>query len=352
MSGEASWSVNKISVAMATYNGAAYLEQQLESLANQVLHPGELVVTDDGSSDGTLALIEDFARRAPFPVRLVRNEARLGYRGNFIKNSTICGCDLIAFCDQDDVWHPEKLQEVSKAFDNPDVLLCYHNARLIDKAGAVTGRADIAKVSLLNPPASIHPYTWGLGFLLTFRKSLVQFADLWPDSVDTIEPHNPMAHDMWVYFLASVFGYIAYMDVDLVDYRQHGQNTVGFQWAPEGRWKRLQSKAAIGADEYNRLAKVSRSRQQILEKASMRLDGIWLERAKASSALYRQYATMFEERSKIYSDRNVGTRVKALQRLVRGGAYGSNNTWGFSYGSLLKDSVMAMSYNALAGPSV
>lgn len=95
--------MNKISVAMATYNGAAYLEQQLESLANQVLHPGELVVTDDGSSDGTLALIEDFARRAPFPVRLVRNEARLGYRGNFIKTSTICGCELIAFCDQDDV---------------------------------------------------------------------------------------------------------------------------------------------------------------------------------------------------------------------------------------------------------
>ncbi len=159
MSGEASCSVNEISIAMATYNGAAYLEQQLESLAKQRLLPGELVVTDDGSTDGTIALIEDFARCAPFPVRIVKNEVRLGYRGNFIKNSTICGCDLIAFCDQDDVWHPEKLQEVSKAFDNPDVLLCYHNARLTDKAGAVTGRADIAKINRLNPPASIHPYT-------------------------------------------------------------------------------------------------------------------------------------------------------------------------------------------------
>lgn len=352
MSGEASWSVNEISIAMATYNGAAYLEQQLESLANQVLAPGELVVTDDGSTDATIALVEDFARRAPFPVRVVRNEVRLGYRGNFIKNSTICGCGLIAFCDQDDVWHPEKLQEISKAFDNPDVLLCYHNARLTDKAGAVTGRADIAKTQPLNPPASIHPYTWGLGFLLTFRKSLTQFADLWPDSVDTIEPHNPMAHDMWVYFLASVFGHIAYMDVDLVDYRQHGQNTVGFQWSREGRWKRLQSKVAIGADEYHRLAKVSRSRQQILEKASARLDGMWLERAHASAALYGRYAAMFEERAKIYSNGNIGIRLNALQRLVRGGAYGSNNTWGFSYGSLLKDSVTAMSYNALSSPRI
>ena len=352
MSGEASCSVNEISIAMATYNGAAYLEQQLESLAKQRLLPGELVVTDDGSTDGTIALIEDFARRAPFPVRIVKNEVRLGYRGNFIKNSTICGCDLIAFCDQDDVWHPEKLQEVSKAFDNPDVLLCYHNARLTDKAGAVTGRADIAKINRLNPPASIHPYTWGLGFLLTFHKSLVQFADLWPGSVDTIEPHNPMAHDMWVYFLASVFGHIAYMDVDLVDYRQHGQNTVGFQWSPEGRWKRLQSKVAIGADEYDRLAKVSRSRQQILEQASARLDGTWLERAHASAARYSRYAAIFEERTKIYSNVNMGTRLKALQRLVRDGAYGSNNTWGLSYGSLLKDSAMAVSYNALSGPRV
>ncbi len=142
-----------------------------------------------------------------------------------------------------------------------------------------------------------------------------------------------MAHDMWVYVLASVFGHIAYMDVDLVDYRQHGQNTVGFQWGREGRWKRLQSKTAIGADEYRRLAKVSRSRQQILEQASARLDGAWLERAHASAALYSRYAAMFEDRTKIYSDGNVGTRLKALQRLVRGGAYGSNNTWGFSYGS-------------------
>lgn len=84
----------------------------------------------------------------------------------------------------------------------------------------------------------------------------------------------------------------------------------------------------------------------------MRPGGIWLERAKASAALYRQYTTIFEELSKIHADRNAGTRVKALLRLVRGGAYGSNNTWDFSYGSLLKDSAMAMSYDALAGLSI
>lgn len=334
---------------MTTYNGAAYLKQQLESLTNQVLRPDELVITDDGSSDGSIAIIEDFARHAQFRVEFIRNDVRLGYRANFMKNAKFCKHELIAFCDQDDVWHSEKLLKVSKAFNNPDVLLCYHNAQLIDKTGLVTGRADIAKVNPLNPPSSIHPYTWGLGFLLVFRRSLMDFADLWPESIDTIEPHNPMAHDMWVYFLASVFGHIAYIDLDLVDYRQHGQNTVGFQWDPESRWKRLQSKAAIGADEYTRLAKVSWSRHQILEIASARLDGTWLQRAEASSALYLRYAKMFEERSRIYSSRNAGTRVKSLWHLLQSGAYGSNNTWGFSYGSLLKDSLMATGHNIISG---
>ena len=229
------------------------------------------------------------------------------------------------------------------------MLLCYHNARLVDKAGVPTGRADIAKVSPLNPPASIHPFIWGLGFLITFRRSLMQFADLWPGSVDTVEPHNPMAHDMWVYFLASAFGHIAYIDLDLVDYRQHGQNTVGFQWKPEGAWSRMQSKAVVGADQYNRLAKVCWSRHQILEIAGARLDGVWLQRARESSALYRRYAELFEERSRIYSSRHVGVRLKSLQHLVQGGAYGSNNAWGFSYGSLLKDSLMTLTHNALSG---
>ncbi len=346
---KASSSVNKISISMATYNGALYLQQQLESLINQVLLPDELVITDDGSSDDSMALIKEFARHAPFPVEIVINESRLGYRANFMKNAALCKHDLIAFCDQDDIWHPDKLSQIANTFSNTDVLLSYHNARLIDKSGLVTGRANIAKVRPLNSPSSIHPYTWGLGFLLVFHRSLMQFADLWPESIDTIELHNPMAHDMWIYFLASVFGSIAYIDLDLVDYRQHGQNTVGFQWKTQSPWKNLQSKAALGAGEYNRLAKVSWSRHQILEHAIARLDGIWLQRAETSSALYRRYAEIFEARSKIYSDQNITVRLESLWNLLRRGAYGRNNTWGFSYGSLVKDSLMAGSYNVVSG---
>ncbi len=74
-----------ISVAMATYNGGLYLQDQLESLAEQDLSPLELVVTDDGSQDDTVSLIKGFAQHAPFPVRFEQNTERLGYGRNFLK---------------------------------------------------------------------------------------------------------------------------------------------------------------------------------------------------------------------------------------------------------------------------
>jgi glycosyltransferase involved in cell wall biosynthesis len=79
-----------VSVAMATYNGAAFLDAQLASIAAQTRTPDELVVCDDGSSDGTVEIVERFARRAPFAVRLIRNEQRLGYGENFMKAARHC----------------------------------------------------------------------------------------------------------------------------------------------------------------------------------------------------------------------------------------------------------------------
>jgi hypothetical protein len=70
---------------MATYNGARYIAEQLESFTRQTAIPSELVITDDGSTDDTLDIIDLFAARAPFPVRVERNVKRLGYRANFMK---------------------------------------------------------------------------------------------------------------------------------------------------------------------------------------------------------------------------------------------------------------------------
>src|SRR6478736_4267246 len=82
-----SWNgtMRSVSVAMATYNGARHIQQQLDSLAAQSYLPAELVISDDRSEDDTLAIIQDFAESAPFPVALHVNSDRLGYRRNFMK---------------------------------------------------------------------------------------------------------------------------------------------------------------------------------------------------------------------------------------------------------------------------
>ena len=97
-----------ISIAMTTYNGEKYLQEQLDSFLGQNRLPDELVVCDDGSQDRTMAILESFSSRAPFPVRIYRNSAKLGYSKNFEKAGSLCTGDIIAFSDEDDVWDAQK----------------------------------------------------------------------------------------------------------------------------------------------------------------------------------------------------------------------------------------------------
>ena len=86
-----------VSVAMATYNGQKHIRRQLDSLAAQSQVPTELVITDDRSADETVPVIDAFAKTAPFPVNVYRNETRLGYRANFMRAASLCRSELIAF---------------------------------------------------------------------------------------------------------------------------------------------------------------------------------------------------------------------------------------------------------------
>lgn len=99
----------KISIAMATYNGAKYLQEQLDSFVTQTRQPDELVVCDDGSSDATVEILRHFAAGAPFAVEIHENEVNLSHAKNFEKALSLCGGDVIFFSDQDEVWFPEKV---------------------------------------------------------------------------------------------------------------------------------------------------------------------------------------------------------------------------------------------------
>ncbi len=93
----------RISIAMCTYNGARFLPEQLASFAAQERLPDELVVCDDGSTDATMEILQDFAATALFEVRVERNPQNLGFVRNFEKTLSLCTGDIVFLSDQDDV---------------------------------------------------------------------------------------------------------------------------------------------------------------------------------------------------------------------------------------------------------
>lgn len=121
-----------VSVVMATYNGAKYIEEQLDSILNQTLPPDELVICDDRSSDNTVDVVNDFIRRHDLEKswHIVKNEKNLGYADNFDKVTRMATKDIVFFSDQDDTWDLNKIRIMMEIMEKrPDIqVLCtdYH----------------------------------------------------------------------------------------------------------------------------------------------------------------------------------------------------------------------------------
>src|SRR4051794_34105932 len=127
----------RISVVLTTYNGSRFLREQLESVVAQTRPPDELVARDDGSDDETPAILEEFADRAHFPVRLELGTSRLGSTPSFERALGLCTGDVVALCDQDDVWRRDKLEVLHRVFsERPHVGVVFSNAALIDEHGS------------------------------------------------------------------------------------------------------------------------------------------------------------------------------------------------------------------------
>jgi len=130
---------------MCTYNGEKYLREQLESIAAQTRLPSELVICDDRSTDSTTEIIREFAGSAKFPVQFNLNPINLGGNAkgitrNFEQASRLCTGDLIAFCDQDDVWLPQKLARMAQTMEEqPQLGGVFVDAQLINDQGLPKG---------------------------------------------------------------------------------------------------------------------------------------------------------------------------------------------------------------------
>ena len=335
--------MQKVSIALATYNGETYIREQLDSLATQTRLPDELVVSDDGSDDQTLPIVESFAKIAPFSVNIRRNDVRLGYRANFMQAVQACKFDLIALCDQDDVWADNKIEVLLAALTAPDVLLAYHNAQIVTQAKE--------PINLYWPPAISRqvargqlpsPWFFPPGFAIIFHKSLLNFSDLWYRSLDPHDPEHLMAHDQWLFFLACTIGEIAFVDEPLALYRQHGGNACGrspFRFS--AIWENLATSARI----YSWHKKAAENRIELLTSLRDRFEEPRLiERIALTIKSFEALAERLEIRTKLYRSDRVIERIRAMRNIAREGGYKQDWMWSFGSNGFVKDFVFAVPF--------
>jgi glycosyltransferase involved in cell wall biosynthesis len=309
----------RLSIVICTYNGAAYLQQQLDSLLAQTRLPDEIVMSDDGSADASQSILQAFAERARglgIAVQLWSNPGNLGYVENFSKALQQATGDVLFLCDQDDVWRPDKLALMATRFDNdPKLLLLHSDARLVDAQGVSLGGSLFDALRLTSEEKrTIHD---GRAFEVVLRRSFVTGATaaLRRELTGMALPVAPdWIHDEWLTAVAAAFGPMDFIDEPLIDYRQHDANQIGMRrrtlmmkWhdlllsrgqmliAEAKRWQRLEDFLAQARGSSDRAAQARHRRVHFEQRVAIgrlpryrRLLPI-LREARAGS--YRRYGT-------------------------------------------------------------
>lgn len=216
--------IQRVAILLCTFNGARFLGAQLESIEKQDHRNWTLVASDDGSSDDTLSIIDRFAKR-----HANRVEIRSGPRqGHFVANFRALACDtqidaeFFAFCDQDDVWFPDKLTRALSvlARQDPAIPAIYcGRTLLIDELGEPSGYSPLFARQPGFRNAVIQSI--GGGNTMVFNRAA-------RDLLAKAPLANPVSHDWWAYQVVTAVGGTCHYDpVPAIAYRQHGANTMG-----------------------------------------------------------------------------------------------------------------------------
>jgi glycosyltransferase involved in cell wall biosynthesis len=242
-----------VCVLLATYNGAKYLREQIDSVLAQDYPAVEILARDDGSSDGTVEILEEYAQREPQRVRLVRDGVKSGSaKGNFLRLLAASGAAYVCLCDQDDVWLPGKvsaslqaMRELEARHGKDTPLLVFSDLRVVDEQLRELypsywrqERVDPSAIHRLRSTLGQNVLT---GCTAMLNRPLVKLALDMPEE-------TPM-HDRWIALLATTLGHSAFLTEATVLYRQHGGNVVGARVEAET----LESVARRAQDSGNRV---------------------------------------------------------------------------------------------------
>lgn len=218
-----------VQVLLATYQGERFISAQLDSLLAQSYRDFQILIRDDGSTDGTKGILEDYAARFP-QVIIIPSETRLGVTGNFNALLEHAHADVIFFCDQDDIWKRDKIESALQKFQDSAPLLVHTDLQIVDEKGRDIHHS-FWKFANLDPHKGksfnrLLVQNHATGCTMAINKSL-------RDLVYPI-PKQALMHDWWISLVASACGQIESLETPTIYYRQHASNTLG---ARQVGWK-------------------------------------------------------------------------------------------------------------------
>lgn len=252
----------KIAVLLATLNGAQYLPQQLRSLARQSLRPTEVWVSDDGSSDATRTQVRQFADATPdIAVRVLYGPGQ-GPAANFLHliSAVPQDTDVVLFCDQDDVWLPDRIARATAALGR-------YQSPMLAAGPSLICRADLTPIRASAPRdrhiGFAHALTQGVACGHALALNRAGLAVTREAAALTLDIR---AHDWWLYqIITGTGGQVIHDPMPQVLYRQHDKNFFGADIGLRGKFRRLRAladgRAALWTDQH--LAALQRCRSML-----------------------------------------------------------------------------------------
>jgi len=338
----------KLSIALATFNGAAHLNEQLDSIKRQSLQPAELIICDDSSSDDTVEIARHFAREAGFKVIVDAHTKLRNYNENFVRAIGQCTGDIVALCDQDDVWTENKLAAAAAEFRDETVMAVSHRVQVVDER--------LQPTSLVLPQGSLHgkftvanldPWFAPGGMHLLFRRAPIA---PWLLEAPPLSKwfNAPAPFDEWIFFLAGLVGKRVLISDVLGVWRRHSTSTTGSVEATKKVWStafQWQLAKSTGATEYAHTAKVAESRAEVAERVA-RGTGQRVPSAEDGATLYRRISQTWRRRSQLHEDHSSrAARLLILSDMVRRLDYRPRRSGGLGAKSFLKDSYAVLRGN-------
>lgn len=216
-------------ILLACYNGRSYLDAQIRSVLAQSEPDWQLLMRDDGSFDGTNAILRAWTQKDARLCLLADHKATGGAMANFRLLAAASTAPYVMFCDQDDIWHPDKLQKTQRKMramerqlgaDTP--ILVHSDLRVVDQDGreiapsmAAYQRLDLTRTSF----CQLLSQNVVTGCTVMVNRALLDLAAPWPEAA--------VMHDWYLALVAACFGQIGLVEEATIDYRQHERNQVG-----------------------------------------------------------------------------------------------------------------------------